>query len=290
MGIFRRKNGIIRGCKPGDKFVDAKGNEFVIIGKKTGDVYEMERCTNLSYTRYFDGQGHPRHMIHPYRRMYDGESAYDIVSKVEKEDVATIRKREFENEIAAIKDKSLRELAEDILTKVPDYFFTAPASSSGKYHPKSELGNGGLMKHSVNVARMVDHITAPNTVWNIDGHRRDCLKVAALFHDCRKFGTDVDYLMNNSTSKVHPLAASNLVMQCCDEMGIGYEDRKLISDCIASHMGEWGGVDILPETDEQKILHLADYLASRKDICIGECDHCCLNLGCTSRIPDNPVG
>jgi hypothetical protein len=51
-----------------------------------------------------------------------------------------------------------------------------------------------------------------------------------------------------------------------------YEDALFMANAIISHMGQWNtswreyGVLPLPNTPEQKVLHLADYLASRKDI------------------------
>jgi hypothetical protein len=52
--------------------------------------------------------------------------------------------------------------------------------------------------------------------------------------------------------------------------GYPYEKALFIYNAVISHMGQWStnGTAKLPtpETPDQKALHLADYLASRKDI------------------------
>jgi hypothetical protein len=61
-------------------------------------------------------------------------------------------------------------------------------------------------------------------------------------------------------------------MYCACVVGLNYDDAKFIYDAVASHMGQWNinkhgdGKLPLPQEPHQKILHLADYLASRKDI------------------------
>ena len=56
------------------------------------------------------------------------------------------------------------------------------------------------------------------------------------------------------------------------KFGLNYEDAQFMASAIISHMGQWNtswrekGILPLPLTPAQKVLHLADYLASRKDI------------------------
>lgn len=49
----------------------------------------------------------------------------------------------FSAELQLIKNQDLRAFAEYCLARVPEYFFTIPASSTGKYHPPFSLGRGG---------------------------------------------------------------------------------------------------------------------------------------------------
>ncbi len=54
----------------------------------------------------------------------------------------------FEKEIDWIHSQAVREFAKYCVNNLPEYFFTVPASSSGKYHPSYALGDGGLVRHT----------------------------------------------------------------------------------------------------------------------------------------------
>ena len=54
----------------------------------------------------------------------------------------------FKNELDSIKSEKRRSFAEYLIENADDYFFTVAASTSGKYHPKFDLGNGGLVRHT----------------------------------------------------------------------------------------------------------------------------------------------
>ena len=50
----------------------------------------------------------------------------------------------FEKELELICSDEIRKMVELTLEKVPEYFYTIPASTTGKYHPAYSLGVGGL--------------------------------------------------------------------------------------------------------------------------------------------------
>ena len=173
-------------------------------------------------------------------------------------------------EIDKLQDEENRKFAHTLLSNVPDYFFSVPASSSGKYHPSNDLGNGGLVRHSISVARMLEHLIEPYGYYDFDDEQKELLKIAALFHDCMKSGTQEEYEKNKHTKFLHPLYAANFIMTTAIKNGYPYEKALFIYNAVISHMGQWNtnGTAKLPtpETPDQKVLHLADYLASRKDI------------------------
>ena len=174
------------------------------------------------------------------------------------------------DEIDTIKDIDNRKFALILLSKVPDYFFSVPASSSGKYHPKNDLGEGGLVRHSISVARMLDHLLEPYGYFDFNEEQKDLLKIAALFHDCMKFGTQEEYEKGKHTKFLHPLYAANFIMTVAITNSYSYEKALFIYNAVIAHMGQWNtnatGELPIPMTPNQKILHLSDYLASRKDI------------------------
>lgn len=176
-------------------------------------------------------------------------------------------------EIDKLQDSENRRFANTLLNRLPEYFFSVPASSSGKYHPQNDLGTGGLVRHSISVARMLDHLLEPDGYFEFDNEQQDLLKIAALFHDCMKSGTQKEYEEDEHTKFLHPLYAANFVMTTAIKSGFPYEKALFIYDAIIAHMGQWntsnneiGSKLPTPVSPGQKVLHLADYLASRKDI------------------------
>ena len=53
----------------------------------------------------------------------------------------------LEAEIKLIQNTDLQKWVIDTLDKVPEYFYKAPASSTGKYHPACTNKEGGLLVH-----------------------------------------------------------------------------------------------------------------------------------------------
>lgn len=174
----------------------------------------------------------------------------------------------FAKEINAIKDDDLKKLATAIIFNADDYFFTIPASSTGKNHPPFSLGEGGLVRHTKCVVYMVECLCES---FNIDEYKRDMLIVAALAHDIKKQGDDgVGYTVHE-----HPLLAARYVCEVyfASDITILNGVVSIIADLISSHMGKWGSDPKfigdkkplpMPESDCAKILQAADYLASRK--------------------------
>ena len=58
------------------------------------------------------------------------------------------KKEIFYDEINYIKDEKLRNSLSKLVELLPSYFFKEAASSTGKYHPKYALGEGGLLRHT----------------------------------------------------------------------------------------------------------------------------------------------
>lgn len=174
--------------------------------------------------------------------------------------------------IDEINDIDNRRFARYLLGKVPDYFFIVPASSSGKYHPKNDLGEGGLVRHSISVVRMLEHLLEPEGYFDFTDEQKELLKIAALFHDCMKSGTQEEYENNQRTKFLHPLYAANFIMTTAIENEYPYEKALFIYNAVIAHMGQWNknknesGMLPTPTSVSQKVLHLADYLVSRKDI------------------------
>ena len=185
----------------------------------------------------------------------------------------------FKNELETIVNEDIRQFATQLLEDAPDYFFIVPASSTGKYHPAISLGDGGLMRHTKAVVRFFNHIMAIEQNCSMFTDRQiDLGRVACLIHDINKSGDAKTYEEKSDGGKKkvftvpdHPLLAAKYVLSY-DGKYLNNEELKYIALAVGSHMGQWNtdknSSVVLPKptTDMQKIVHLADYLASRKDI------------------------
>lgn len=161
-----------------------------------------------------------------------------------------------------------RKLTERALEKAPSTFWTAPASTSGKYHPADSLGKGGLVRHTRKVYRLTLDLLDMRGIDPSDVRHSIALS-AALLHDTWKVMPDIGHSLFE-----HPvlaaLAVNELLPEYCEE--ITYREGMLLCQAIRSHMGRWTTSKhssyTLPEpmSTIDHIVHTADYLASRKHI------------------------
>lgn len=157
----------------------------------------------------------------------------------------------FEDELRLIKDNGQRARVESILTATPDRHAHEPASSTGKYHPAFANGEGGLVRHTKEVVRLAVMLfgVMPKQAYDMDD-----VVAAAILHDMRKYpNEDSAY-----TAKDHP----RLMAAICRAAGM-----EAVACLVETHMGQWG--DPAPHNTIELTFHLADYLASRKDLYIG---------------------
>lgn len=150
---------------------------------------------------------------------------------------------------------------------VPKYFWHVQASSTGKYHPEYALGEEGLLRHTcaaVRIAAAIINLDQYNSIF--DDVDKDNIIVALMLHDTFKHGEESLWGRYSPYSMhEHPLIAAEKVRERLDD-----EHKCAIANCIASHMGEWTESNrshyVLPKpkTPEEQMVHLCDYLASRK--------------------------
>lgn len=169
----------------------------------------------------------------------------------------------FQRELSYIADNKLKEFAKIILENADDYFFTVPASSSGKYHPDFARGNGGLVRHTRAVTYFLNELIRPNIEFkDITRREGDLLIIAAIAHDIKKQGNNTGHTVNE-----HPLLGAEYVKKMWKEYGkdlLTKDDVDYIYAAVRSHMGPW--CDVPPTELPEILLFYADYIASRKEI------------------------
>lgn len=171
----------------------------------------------------------------------------------------------FKVELGYIVDSDIRESLRIMINKIPDYFFTIQAASTGKYHPSFAQGEGGLVRHTKAAVRMAHELFG---IYKFPTRTKDLIIMSLVLHDSVKKGE----IENKYSLFDHPLVACEFIKKYRDELKITKEDIEFICDCISSHMGRFNTSDYsdiilpLPKSAEQKFVHMCDFLASRKVI------------------------
>jgi hypothetical protein len=174
----------------------------------------------------------------------------------------------FEKELALINDSFIRRFTEETLDKVPDYFFEVAASSTGKYHPKYALGEGGLVRHTKAAIMIADCMINDNPMYDniFTSLEKDIIISSLILHDTIKHGLGYS---NYSVSE-HPMLVEK-IMTLDTVDGADAETLETIRGCIRSHMGPWNKdyrtkreIMPVPSSAIERFVHMCDYLASRK--------------------------
>lgn len=166
-----------------------------------------------------------------------------------------------------IPNTAFRKLTERALEEAPAAFWTAPASTSGKYHPADSLGRGGLVRHTRKVFRLTQDLLDMRGI-EPEATRYSIALSAALLHDTWKVTDEADH-----SNFEHPLLAAEAVCHILYKTGdVSHREGLQLCQAIRSHMGRWRTSKYsnetlpLPESIIDHIVHTADYLASRKHI------------------------
>lgn len=172
---------------------------------------------------------------------------------------------EFAKELEMISSIRIRTVVEIALCFVAPAFFEVETTSSGKYHPLYAHGRRGLLRHTraaVNIA----YELMESEVFNLSQEDKDIAIAALILHDTCKRGVKFEA---NNTLHTHPVLLPQLIPD-----GTFYstdnEVWKSICDVVSTHMGKWttsqhdAAVLPKPQTELQKFVSMADYLASRK--------------------------
>ena len=170
-------------------------------------------------------------------------------------------------ELNQIVDSRIREFTEYVLKQAPDYFWSVPSSSSGKYHPEQSNGEGGVVRHTRAVVYFAVKLC---DVYSVVGMEKDCIISACILHDIVKYGE----VKLSHTTKNHDYEGAMFVKKHGDEFGLNAEHLTMISGSVAWHMGKWTDMtgrkraQAFPDdyTKPQMITHLADVISAQKNV------------------------
>ena len=176
----------------------------------------------------------------------------------------------FERLLNSFETDEIRDYCNDMIEQIPDYIFTIPSSTSFKYHNKTQCQIHGQIFHILMFGEIMNYILGLEYVQEKypKPRQRDCLRCTPIFHDAIKCG------LNGSKYTVHehPMLASEWVRNTVVEHDIKQGLKDYIARLCESHSGQWisnsRSKTVLPkpETDDQFLVHLCDYLSSRPNI------------------------
>ena len=158
----------------------------------------------------------------------------------------------------------------DMCEEIPDYIFTMPSSTSGKYHNATQCQKFGQLYHVFMFSSILEHLLRLEHIQEYakTPEIRDCMRCVPVFHDAVKCG------WNGSLHTVqdHPILAYNWVLHTTVEHDLDQKMKQFIADMCASHSGQWNknrrGDPIMPKprNNYEKLIHECDIMASRQDI------------------------
>ena len=170
----------------------------------------------------------------------------------------------FERELELIMDEELRMVVKAyLLERVPDYFWTDGASSSGKYHPQFAQGEGGLVRHTKAVVMFAEELLRMSSYAYMRDAYKDYVIAACILHDTAKYGIG-EY--DKKEYKNHATNAAKAFAEYAEQV-MDYKPSEFLLNAIASHMGQWSTEkEDRPFTNIDRCVHMADYMASRSFI------------------------
>ena len=167
--------------------------------------------------------------------------------------------------------REYRNLAEFLIDQLDDYWFIKPASSTGKYHPKFNNGEGGLVRHSLNVCMWWQQMYRAFEQELISFSGRDDIYdlglIACLFHDAKKYGDTEEnsrWVKKDHDVKSMEWFLHNVeIYEHTNDMNFDNKAINYIANAIDHHNGPWS-THGAPRTIFEKLVFICDYASSQK--------------------------
>lgn len=173
----------------------------------------------------------------------------------------------LEKEINFINNPRYKKSAESLVDLLPDYFFSVPASSTGKYHPSFAAGDKGLLKHTKVAVRIAKEFFSDESITGAySNNEKDLMILALIMHDGLKSGLE----KSEYTKFEHPLLVCDFIKEHKDKLELNEKEIEFLYHVISSHMGPWNTNNYSnvvlpkPQSTHQRFVHMCDFLASKK--------------------------
>lgn len=167
--------------------------------------------------------------------------------------------------------REYRNLVEFLIDQLDDYWFIKPASSTGKYHPKFNNGEGGLVRHSLNVCMWWQQMYRAFEQELMSFSGRDDIYdlgiIACLFHDAKKYGDAEEN--SRWVKKDHDVRSMEWflhnveIYEHMNDMNFDNKAINYIANAIDHHNGPWS-THGAPRTIFERLVFICDYASSQK--------------------------
>lgn len=167
--------------------------------------------------------------------------------------------------------REYRNLTEFLIDQLDDYWFIKPASSTGKYHPKFNNGEGGLVRHSLNVCMWWQQMYRAFEQELMSFSGRDDIYdlglIACLFHDAKKYGDAEEnsrWVKKDHDVKSMEWFLHNVeIYEHTNDMNFDNKAINYIANAIDHHNGPWS-THGAPRTIFERLVFICDYASSQK--------------------------
>lgn len=187
----------------------------------------------------------------------------------------------FEPMFEKFETEEILEYFKEMVTKIPDAIFYKPASSSGKYHNRQQVGDYGQLIHIYmfsDILNMLLELEYNRQKFNYPV-ARDLMRCVPALHDMCKYG--VAGKMKHTTGE-HPLLAHQKLVKINQDKKTKHplkeEYLEVLCNMCERHSGQWNTYKIdsygwdrtpkigtmeKPQNDMDMLIHECDMLASR---------------------------
>ena len=187
----------------------------------------------------------------------------------------------FEPMFKKFETEEILEYFKEVIPKIPDAIFYKPASSSGKYHNKQQVGDYGQLIHIYmffDILNMLLDLEYNQNKYP-DPIGRDLMRCVPALHDMCKYGIAGK---RKHTTGEHPLLAKQKLVQINQDKKTIHPLKEIylqvLCEMCERHSGQWNifktesyGWDRTPQVsamekpqnDADMLIHECDMLASR---------------------------
>jgi hypothetical protein len=176
----------------------------------------------------------------------------------------------FESLAQTFETLDMRNYYLDMCQEIPDYIFTMPSSTSGRFHNKAQCERFGQINHIFMFHSILEHrlrLEHNKAIFKTPTIR-DCMRCVPTFHDAIKCGWNG----SQYTLHKHPLMAGEWIRNIVVGNDIKDEYKNFIADMCERHSGEWNSSPkdktLLPKPEKKAdfFIHECDILSSRNDL------------------------